>query len=191
MLRQTPLRGARWLAGSASRILAVVCLALLSTSVSYARSTAPEYLIKAAYLYHFAMFVDWPADAFATKSSPIVVGILGNDPFGSAIDDTVRGKRIDGRSLVVRRLDWNQDFRQCHILFLADGDRIGDVVRRTNGHSLLIVGETGDLAKRGAVISFRIEDNRVRFDINVEAARRSRLTISSQLLNVARIVRNP
>jgi hypothetical protein len=172
-------------------ILVLVMLAVVRPSVSFASSTSPEYLIKAAYLYHFAMFVDWPADAFSGRNSPIVIGIVGNDPFGPTIDDTVRNKRIDGRPLVVKRLDWSEDLRACHILFVADGGRIADVVRRTGGLSILIVGESQDLARRGAVINFRIEDNRVRFEINVDAAKRSRLTISSQLLNLARIVHNP
>jgi hypothetical protein len=190
MLRRH-LRSAAGLAARTAAIAVLFGLTNLAASVSFAGSTPPEYLIKAAYLYHFAMFVDWPADAFPSKNSPIVIGIVGNDPFGPAIDDTVRDKRIDGRPLVVKRLDWSQDLRQCHILFLADGGRIADVVRRVGGLSVLIVGETQDLASHGAVINFRIEDNRVRFDINVDAAKRSRLTISSQLLNLARIVRTP
>ena len=185
------MRGAGGTAARTAAIVVLACLSMLRASVSFARSTPPEYMIKAAYLYHFAMFVDWPAEAFASKNAPIVIGIVGNDPFGPAIDDTVRDKRIDGRPLVVKRLDWAQDLRQCHILFLADGGRIADLVRRLGGLSVLIVGETQDLASHGAVINFRIEDNRVRFDINVDAAKRSHLTISSQLLNLARIVRTP
>jgi hypothetical protein len=183
------MRGANRAVVRAVAILILVCLGILRASVSFARATPPEYLIKAAYLYHFAMFVDWPAEAFSNKNSPIIIGIVGTDPFGPALDDTVRDKRIDGRPLVIKRLDWTQDLRQCHILFLADGSRITDVVRRVSGLSVLIVGETQDLASHGAVINFRIEGNRVRFDINVDAAKRSHLTISSQLLNLARIVR--
>lgn len=183
-------RGARRSIAKAVAILLLICLGTLRAPV-YARSTPPEYLIKAAYLYHFAMFVDWPDYAFGSRNAPIVIGIVGADPFGSAIDDTVRDKRIDGRPLVVKRLDWAQDVRQCHILFVADGNRIADVVRRVGDLSILIVGESQDLARHGAVINFRIEDNRVRFDINVDAAKRSHLTISSQLLSLARIVRNP
>lgn len=183
-------RGARRLIAGAAAILLLICLGTLREPV-YARSTPPEYLIKAAYLYHFAMFVDWPDEAFDSRNAPIVIGIVGADPFGPAIDDTVRDKRIDGRPLVVKRLDWAQDLRHCHILFVADGNRIADVVRRVGNLSVLIVGESEDLARHGAVINFRIEDNRVRFDINVDAAKRSHLTISSQLLSLARIVRNP
>ena len=82
-------RGARRLIARAAAILLLICLGTLREPV-YARSTPPEYLIKAAYLYHFAMFVDWPDDAFASRNAPIVIGIVGADPFGSAIDDTVR-----------------------------------------------------------------------------------------------------
>ena len=127
------MRGAGGLVARTAAILVLVCLGVLRASVSFARSTPPEYLIKAAYLYHFAMFVDWPADAFSGRDSPIVIGIVGNDPFGPAIDETVRDKRIDGRPLVVKRLDWAQDLRQCHILFVADERRIADVVRRVGG----------------------------------------------------------
>ena len=123
--------------------------ASLRAPVSFARPTPPEYLIKAAYLYHFAMFVDWPAEAFPSRNAPIVIGIVGADPFGPAIDDTVRDKRIDGRPLVVKRLDWAQDLRHCHILFVADGSRIADVVRRVGNLSVLIVGESQDLAQAG------------------------------------------
>ena len=136
------MRGAGGLVARTAAILVLVCLGILRASVSFARSTPPEYLIKAAYLYHFAMFVDWPADAFPSRNSPIVIGIVGTDPFGPAIDDTVRDKRIDGRPLVVKRLDWAQDLRQCHILFVADGSRIADVVRRVGDLSVLTVGET-------------------------------------------------
>ena len=141
------MRGAGGLVARTAAILVLVCLGVLRASVSFARSTPPEYLIKAAYLYHFAMFVDWPADAFPGRDSPIVIGIVGTDPFGPAIDDTVRDKRIDGRPLVVKRLDWAQDLRQCHILFVADGSRIADVVRRVGDLSVLTVGETQDLAQ--------------------------------------------
>ena len=105
------------------------------------------------------MFVDWPADAFSSRTSPIVIGIVGTDPFGPAIDDTVRDKRIDDRPLVVKRLDWGHDLRQCHILFVADDGRIGDVVQRVGDLSVLTVGETQDVARDGAVFTVKIEDN--------------------------------
>jgi hypothetical protein len=177
--------------------MALVCLVTVHPSPGLAQpassETPPEYLIKAAYLYHFAMFIEWPADAFPAAGLPITIGVLGSDPFGSTLDATIRGKKIDGRPLVVKQLQWNDDVRHSHILFVASSEagRIAELSRRVEGRPILIVGETTDLAKRGAVINFRIDDGRVRFDINIEAAKRARLSISSKLLKIARIVQGP
>jgi len=153
--------------------------------------TSPEYLIKAAYLLNFAMFIEWPRDAFPTASSPITIGVVGSDPFGQTLDLTVDKRRIDNRRIVVKRLQWGQDFRQCHILFIgsAESARIGELTSRVAGQPVLIVGEATDLAKRGATINFKIEDDKVRFEVNVDAAKRARLTISSKVLRLARIVK--
>ncbi len=170
----------------------VLCVGTL-TAARAAATVSPEYLIKAEFLYRFAMFVEWPTEAFPAPSSPITIGIVGADPFGSAIDLTVRDKRIDNRRLVVKRLLWNQDLRQCHIVFLsaAEAARIGELAQRVEGLPILIVGDTDDLARRGATVNFRVDDNQVRFDINREAATRARLKISASLLDLARIVRGP
>jgi hypothetical protein len=185
----------RRLAARTAALVGLMCLGVIHPSAGFARSAPaearPEYLIKAAYLYHFAMFIEWPADAFGAKGSPIVIGIVGSDPFGTALDATVSGKKIDGRAVVVKRLQWGDDLRQSHILFVGESEagRIGELARRVEGRPLLIVGESADLAKRGATIGFRIDDGRVRFDINADAAARARLKISSKLLSVAHIVR--
>jgi YfiR/HmsC-like len=152
---------------------------------------SPEYLIKAAYLYRFAMFTEWPADSFATPDSPIVLGIVNSDPFGSAIDQTVQGKRISKRRIVVERLNWNQDPRHCHILFVSSPDmtRINELRSRVDGLSILVVGDNVDAGRRGGTINFTVMDNKVGFEINVDAAKRARLEISARLLNLARIVR--
>lgn len=151
----------------------------------------PEYLIKAAYLYNFALFVGWPADAFSTPDGPLVIGILGSDPFDQALDRTVQNKRINKRSVVVRRLRWNQDLRQCHILFISASEAATAAdMARLEGLPILVVGETSDFARRGGTINFTLDNNRIRFEVNVDAARRSRLNISATLLNVAtRIIR--
>ena len=140
------------------------------------------------------MFIEWPADAFPAPYSPITIGIVGTDPFGSAIDLTVRDKRIDNRRLVVKRLQWNQDIRQCHIVFLSAVDgaqdrrtgparrRTADPDRRRHGRSCAAWRDrelSGWMTTKCASTSI------------VEAANRARLKISSQLLNVARIVRGP
>lgn len=153
----------------------------------------PEYLIKAAYLYNFALFVEWPSTAFARPDSPIVIGVVGTDPFGPALEQTVRQKSINNRAIRVERLQAHQELKRCHILFVSasESSRIGELAQRVGGLSVLVVGDTAGLTRRGATITFAVEDNRVRLEVNVDAARRSRLTISSKLLNLATIVRGP
>jgi hypothetical protein len=150
---------------------------------------SPEYLIKAAYLYNFAMFVEWPADAFASSESPIVIGVVGSDPFGWALDRTVQDKRIGKRRIVVERLTPTQDPRHAHIVFVGDADnaRLNDLNDRLKGASTLVV--TDDQAGQRSAIAFVVTDNKVGFEVNLEPARRARVTISSKLLTLARTVR--
>lgn len=172
---------------------ACVCLTAGRGSPAAGSQPAPEYLIKAAYLYNFAMFVEWPNAAFARADSPIVIGVLGSDPFGQALDQTVRDKTVNNRHIRIDRVQSTQDLSRCHILFVSPSEtaRLNDVAYRLDGTSVLIVGDTAGLAKRGAIITFVVEDNKVRLEVNVEAAKRARLSISSKLLNLARIVRAP
>jgi hypothetical protein len=177
----------------AAMLIGVVALtASPAASSTQGRSDAsPEYMIKAAYLLNFARLIEWPRDAFATPDSPVTIGIIGDDPFGPALELTMEGKRISKRPIAVRRLQWDQDLRRCHILFMGASEsvRIGELASRVAGLPILIVGDASRLATRGATINFTIEDDRVRFEVNVEAARRARLTVSSQILRVAKIVK--
>jgi hypothetical protein len=149
-----------------------------------------EYVIKAAYLYNFAMFVEWPADAFSRQDSPIVIGIAGTDRFGAALEEIVRNKKVNNRRLVVKRLQSHLDLTSCHIVFFhsGEGGKIADIVQQLRAAPVLLVGETSDFAKRGGMINFTVEDNKVRCEINVAAARRGRLTISSKLLSLAKVI---
>jgi len=179
-----------------------ILIVALSVSLSWApeavaqvsdSSDSSEYLIKAGFIYNFAKFVDWPATAFAQPDSPIVIGILGTDPFGTLIDRIVENKKIGARGFVVKRLKWNtdlKDLKECKILFVGASEKahIDDVVQIVKSLPILTVGETPGFAERGGVIRFVLEDNRVRFEINVEAAHQADLTISSRLLTLARII---
>ena len=178
-----------------ARVTAIVLLALIAVGRPAAAvdssPRSPEYLIKAAYLYNFAMFVEWPAEAFRAADSPIVIGIVGSDPFGWAIDRIVQDTRINKRRIVVERLQSNQDVRHCHIVVVSASDtaRISELAQRLDGMAILIVGDTADAARRGGTVDFTVNDNKVGFEINLDAARRARLTISSKMLSLARIVR--
>ncbi len=179
-----------------------ILIVALSVSLSWApgalaqdrdSSDSSEYLIKAGFIFNFAKFVDWPPTTFAQPDSPIVIGILGTDPFGAIIDQIVQDKKIGGRGFVVKRLKWGADpkeLRECKILFVGASERthIDELVQIVRGLPILTVGETPGFAERGGVIRLVLEDNRVRFEVNVEAARQAGLTISSRLLTLARII---
>ena len=177
--------------------MSLLLLATLLVTLGTDRSSADadsdrEYAVKAAYIYNFAKFVEWPADAFARPDSPFVIGIIGKDPFGSVIDKAVQGKTIDGRSFTVVRLKLDQDLKQCQILFVSasEKDKISRLFSDLKGAPVLTVGETPQFASRGGIINFKIENGTVRFEINPDAAKRAHLTISSKLLSLARIVKD-
>jgi len=156
-------------------------------------SESSEYLIKAGFIYNFAKFVEWPANAFAQPDSPIVIGVLGTDPFGNTIDRIVEDKKVGTRGFVVRRYKWSKelkDVKDCKILFISASERahMDEIVESVKGLPILTVGETPGFAERGGVIRFTLEGNRVRFEVNVEAAHQAELNISSRLLTLAKII---
>jgi hypothetical protein len=173
-----------------------VTLAALACLLSAGRAAADtprssEYLLKAAYLYNFAMFVEWPSDAFRTPDQPIVIGILGTDPFGPALDQIVENKRIRNRRIVIERLHAAQDPKHCHILFItaAEGTRAGEIALQLQGRPVLVVDDGITGRRRGSAVDFVVENNKVGFAINIDVVKRHRLTISSKMLGVARSVR--
>jgi hypothetical protein len=178
-------------------LIAITCLlsamALGSHADSLDSSDSSEYLIKAGFIYNFAKLVQWPTTAFAQADSPIVIGILGDDPFGATLDRIVADKKINGRGLVVRRLRWSRDFKEvkdCNILFVSSSEKehLDSVVEMMKLLPILTIGDAPGFAKRGGIMNFTLEDNKVRFEVNVEAAKHADLTISSRLLTLAKIV---
>ncbi len=144
-----------------------------------------EYEVKAAFLYHFASFVEWPAGAGAERG--LVIGILGDDPFGSDLDAMAEGKTVNDRTLTIRRAMRPDDLRGCAIVFISRSEtshlaEILDTLRKWN---VLTVGESEDFAASGGIITFTTRENKVHFIINQYAAAQARLKISSKLLNVA------
>jgi hypothetical protein len=164
-------------------------LAVGSGSRAAAAPRAPEYDLKAAFLYNFAHFVEWPPDAFAARDSPIVIGVLEPDPFGPSLDRMVAGSSVGGRRLVVRRYRSAEEIDDCHILFIgrAAGPDLDRVLSSLDGASTLTVGEDDDFTD-GGMIQFVHDDKKLRLRINSAAARSARLTISSKLLRQAEIV---
>ena len=146
-----------------------------------------EYQVKAAYLYNFAKFVEWPAQVFASPASPIVICVLGEDPFGGALQDVVRGKTASRRTLVVRTIPEFSGAKGCQILFIGslEWKRNRLALGNLNGSGVLTVGEEPGFGSSGGIINFKLEAGRVRFEINVAAARQAPVQISSKLLSLA------
>jgi len=154
-----------------------------------ARPQAPEYQVKAAFLYNFAKFVEWPAELLANDPS-FVIGLLGEDPFGPLLDEAVAGKTVRDKRIVVKRFSRLEDAAGAHILFISDSEA-GNVSRIVKGLSrtpVLTVSDIERFAERGGMVQLETEQNRVRFAINVAAVERAGLKPSSQLLKLARIV---
>ncbi len=170
------------------RVLAAACLLVLAASSSLLPAhagPAGEYQVKAAFLFNFAKFVGWPSHAFPNANTPLVIGVLGRDPFGSYLDDIVRGERIDNRQLVVRRYNSTAEINNCHVLFISrsESDRLDQIVATLKNRTLLIVTDA-EGGKGGVVIRFVTEGNRVRFKIDADAAKAANLTISSKLMRL-------
>ena len=144
-----------------------------------------EYAVKAAYLYKFAPFVEWPPAAFTSAASPFQLCLLGQDRFGASLEQAVNGQRIGGHPVTVRRLERVDAASGCHMLFLgvSHSQSSAEALRAVRGSAILTVAD--DAREAGAIIKFIVKDNRVRFDIDTAAAAANHVTISSKLLSLA------
>jgi len=171
------------------RLAAFVLLASLLAAPASHAGTLPEYQVKAAFLAKFGDFVDWPAGAFADPAAPAVLCVLGRDPFGPSLDRAIRGERIHGRPIVLRRVTVLEPTSGCHLAYLGAGAQDPVVVlRRLAGAPVLTITDQAHDEARG-VIDFTLRDSRVRFRINDAGAAGHGLTISSKLLALALSVR--
>ena len=189
-------RALRWLLmrPATPRTIAILSLLLvlfagLGGSVQ-AQELTSEYSIKAAFLFNFARFVEWPSEMMA-RSSALNLCVFGHDPFHGELERVIREKTISNRPLVGRRISAPGDARACHIVFVsaADKAKVREVLTAVRDTSCLTVGEDAEFARSGGMITFVIEDDKIRFDINLGSAEAARLKISAKVLSVARTVR--
>lgn len=169
--------------------IALACLLLAAPAQVRAQNELSEYQVKAAYLFNFLKFVEWPEDAFADPLAPIVIGVIGEDPFGSALPQVVIGKTVQGRDLVIRVYRTGENLRGAQILFISasESKRLPMILSSLRGSSVLTVADTAGFLEAGGMIQFLSENDRVRFAINAEAAGRAKLKVSSKLLSLARV----
>ena len=164
----------------------LVCAARLGAQAAQ----ASEAQVKAVFLFNFAQFVDWPPEAVPDSQAPLVIGILGEDPFGDFLDATVRGERRGSRPFVVHRYQRVDDIARCDILFInrSAGEVPEEILARLKNRPILTVSDADRFAERGGMIRFVTERGRIRLQINPVSAEAAHLTISSKLLRVAEVI---
>jgi len=150
-----------------------------------------EYKVKAAFLYSFTKFVEWPPTSPESSNGPVTVCVFGENPFGGALQEILAGKTFNGRPFTLKEVKSTQEVRACLILFISSSERkrLKTVLESLQGAAVLTIGDTQGFAEDGCIIDFVLEDNKMRFEINTIAADRARLKISSKLLSLARIVK--
>lgn len=161
------------------------------TGLQAQRPKPDEYQVKAAYLYNFGRFVKWPAGIAAGKGDSFAVCVLGQDPFGSTLDSTLAGEALDGKPVVIRRIAKPQDTVDCRILFVSSTEEhhLKEILAAIDQVGVLTVSDIPGFSRRGGIIQFVAEGERVRFEINLASAESARLVLSSELLKVATAVR--
>ena len=166
--------------------------ALLWGARAWAGEPPTEYQVKAAYLFNFGQFVEWPAQAWSSPGAPFAICVIGSDPFGTALDDVARGEALDGHPLLVRRVAQPEEVKDCQILFIgrSEAGRIGQTLRALQGRSVLTVTDIDGAENQGAMIVLKNDNKHIRMRINLGAARAGHLVISSKLLRPAEVVGN-
>jgi hypothetical protein len=167
-------------------VLAALLLAFTAHSRTTAQDVSKEYRVKAAFLYNFVKFVEWPS---RTDPGPIVICVAGQNPFGSVLVETIRGETVVGRTLESRVI--LEPDGGCHVIFVPAGANASAYLGAARGTPRLTVGESPDFIQQGGLVRFYLDAGTVRFEINRERAERSGLRISSRLLQLARLVADP
>jgi hypothetical protein len=170
-------------------VLFVIVFLICGTQLRAEGTTGsvPEYEVKAAMLYNFALFIEWPVPGQLPVNTPFLVGVLGADPFGSVLENAFRGKTVRGREIQVRRFAGLDVLQTCDILFVSQSERkrMPEIINAIGRDHVLTIGDMQQFTELGGVIGFKIEDKEIRFDINLEGAQRAGLKISYKLLRLA------
>lgn len=177
------MRRARWV--GVGLLLGLLLPLLVATSRASDAEASLEKRVKAAFLYKFAGYVDWPAGVFAAADSPLVFGVLGDHSLAEELDRAAGGRSIEARPLLVKQLHAGDDFADVNVLFVATGPSVADALRATDLRPMLVVTESESALSKGSVINFIVVDGRVRFEISTAGAEQRGLKLSSRLLAVA------
>jgi hypothetical protein len=174
-------------------LLVMITGCLAGTSVSIAEEPVPsESQVKAAFLINFPKYADWPAEAFAGTNSPIVIAVLGETPVTEEIQKVIPGRTVNGRKIVLKHLTSGEESGGCQILFISAAElrHSPDVLTKLKDASVLTVGESDDFLESGGIINLARRDRKIALEVNLTAAEKARIKVSSKLLNVASVVKS-
>jgi hypothetical protein len=171
-----------------SRFACVSCVLLASLASA---QTMDEYQVKAGFVSSFASYVEWPAETFKGPQEPIAICVLGQNPFGAALQTLAEGKVVEGRKFVIRKISDSRQAGDCQILYISSSEhlRLRTILGSLGDKSVFSVGDTSDFIAEGGIVNLRTDGGRVSIEINSEAAKAKHLRISSRLLQLARNVR--
>ena len=170
--------------------LALALLLILVPRAGAQTAPASANQLKSVFLFNFTKYVGWPTEAFDDSSAPLAVCVLGTDPLGTVLDETLRGETVNARKLSSRRIARVDEVGGCQILFISDSEAhdLPAILMAVRGKPILTVGDMDQFAENGGMIHLRKVENKIRLEINEESAARAGLKLSSQLLKLARIV---
>jgi len=172
-------------------LLAIFFLISTSPLLGAQEEVNNEYELKMAFLYNFAQFVEWPADAFRDSAAPFTICVAGDNPFLGRIEESIRRRTVNGHAVELRSLNVDGDPHSCQMIFVRATEKRETlrVLASSKGSAILTVGEADGFAERGGIINLTREENRLRFEVNINAAAQTRLKFSSKLLALAKIVK--
>ncbi len=165
---------------------------LASSSATMAQSTGfKEYQVKAVFLYNFIKFITWPESVFPNFDTPVTIGVLGANPFGSFLDELIADEYIRNRKIEIHTSDNLSDLQDCNLIFISKSEhgRLDEILSGIGSQPIVTVGEIENFTRHGGIINFYLEGNKVRFEINNDSAQQRGIFISSQLLNLSKIVK--
>lgn len=182
---RTSTEGKTWL-------LACLCACLLAQVPAFAAKTgiSKEYQVKAVFIFNFTQFVKWPPASFTAPDQPFRIGILGEDPFGDFLDETVKGEKVGTHPLVIQRYGRAEEARNCQILFIGRSEmgRLKEIFAALKGQNILTIGDAEGFVRAGGITRFVSANNKVHLRISPKNAKKAHLTVSSQILRLAEIV---
>lgn len=190
MLNLKNIKKQTFLIGKSIGILLYIIICSSAVSKKTSSQSTKEYQVKAAFIFNFTQFIEWPPNSFSIDKSPFVIGILGDDPFGQSLNNIVADENVNGHPIIIEHYSSIREIKNCHMLYVSaeHGEMQPSETNMLKEKSILTISDIPDFALKGGMIGFFLENNKVRFHINLDRAKKVKLSIDSRLLRLAQIV---